>query len=70
MKKTLCLVAMIALAACGEKKDAGAAADSAAMAPAAGGSMSADTMMKKADSTMGTMSDTSKKMMDSTKMKK
>ena len=64
MKKTLLLAAALTLAACGEKKGEAPAADTAAMAPAAGAAdtgmgMSHDTSMMKSDTTMAR--DTTKK---------
>ena len=51
MKKTLMMAAVLVLVGCGEKKAEAPAADTAAMAPAAG-DMSHDSAMTSSDSTM------------------
>ena len=64
MKKTLLMAAVLVIAACGPKKDAGMAGDTAAMAPAAtdtamGAGMAHDSTAMSSDSTMAR--DTTKK---------
>lgn len=55
MRKYLTVAAVVAMAACGEKKAETPAADAAAAATA-----TVDTMVQKADSTMGAMADSMK----------
>jgi hypothetical protein len=62
MKKTLLMAAVLVIAACGPKKDAGMAGDTAAMAPAATDTamgMAHDSTAMSSDSTMAR--DTTKK---------